>query len=110
MHSLVASVQLSNQSIDAALHHWLADNIAKHTRQDNIGQLCSQTGLVSIFLLIKIKIVMLINIMTEELIITEFNNGNLLTYQVTIENSRHIVTDHSDKISLRWGLELFGAR
>ena len=49
------------------------------------------------------KIVMLINIMTEELIITEFNNGNLLTYQVTIENSRQIVTDHSDKISLRRG-------
>ena len=45
---------------------------------------------------------MRINILTEELIITELDKR--LTYQVTIENSRQIVTDHSDKISLRWGL------
>ena len=45
---------------------------------------------------------MRINILTEELIINELDK--LLTYQVTIENSRQIVTDHSDKISLRWGL------
>jgi len=44
---------------------------------------------------------MRINILTEELIITELDKR--LTYQVTIENSRQIVTDHSDKISLRWG-------